>query len=197
MSNDKEATRREFLARREAMEAREAMAKSAVICRRVAALPAFGKARSLMVYVAVRNEVHPGALIRLALDGGKRVALPATVPEKKLMVPLQVLEYPGALKIGAYGIPEPDHGSAVLPPEELECIIVPGVAFDREGYRLGFGQGYYDRFLARLGRNAVTVGLGYEWQVCRSVYPSSHDWPLDYVVTEERVRRFTRRNARY
>jgi len=190
LSNDKEALRREFLSRREAMGAREAMVKSAVICRRVAALPAFARARSLMAYVAVRNEVNSGALIRLALDGGKRVALPATVPEKKLMVPRQVLEYPGALKTGAYGIPEPDPGSAVLPPEELECLIVPGVAFDREGYRLGFGQGYYDRFMTRLARGAVTIGLGYEWQVCGSVYPSSHDWPLDYVVTEEKVRRF-------
>jgi len=179
--------RQEMLAHRRALSTLEVLGPSAAVGRAVLQLPAFREARTVMAYVAVRNEVATGGIIRYALAAGKRVAVPVTEPENKVMVAAALRAYPGKLVRGAFGIPEPAPGTyEVVPPEAIDLVLVPGVAFDATGYRLGYGLGFYDRFLP-LARRAVTAGLAYAFQLCPTVYPAAHDYCLHLVITEDGI----------
>lgn len=87
---------------------------------------------------------------------------------------------------GAYGIMEPpDVPEREVSAEDVDVALVPGVAFDRCGYRLGYGGGYFDRFFAGPGKGMVTLGVAFAFQVVTTVYPQAHDIPLNGVITEE------------
>lgn len=176
-----------ILARRLALTPAEVARKSAVIQGKLWQLPAFRTARVLMAYVACRNEVETEKLIRNALLEGKRVVLPVTDVRRKMICARLISRYPEDLVTGPFGIPEPGAFCPLVAREELDLVLVPGVAYDVKGYRLGYGGGYYDRFLPGLRPNAVTVGLAYDFQVVSTIYPEAHDWPVTFVITEKRV----------
>lgn len=184
----KKALRRAVLAARQALDEVTIRQKSAAICRRLMALPVWEKARNLMAYVDFRGEVATDLLIRQALAGGKAVAAPVTVISEKKLIPVVLERYPEDLREGAWGIREPDaqRGRRLLP-EELDLVIVPGVAYDIKGNRLGYGGGFYDRFLPRTRPDTVFVAPAYELQIREHCYPGPHDCPVDIIVTEERV----------
>ena len=187
-NEEKDRLRREFLARRQAMKEQEVQIKSRAIQTRVEALLREEEARTVMSYVSVRNEVRTQALIRSLLAEGIVVAVPLCVPERLELVPCRLKSLEHDLEEGHFGIPEPkENKRQPLPLEELEAIIVPGVAFDRCGYRLGHGSGYYDLFLRRLPDGIAKIGLAYDWQVVAEVPRSDHDVPVDLVVTETEV----------
>jgi len=187
-NEEKDRLRREFLARRQAMKEQEVQIKSRAIQTRVEALLREQGARTVMSYVSVRNEVRTQALIRSLLAEGIVVAVPLCVPERLELVPCRMENLEDDLEEGHFGIPEPkENKRQPLPLEELEAIIVPGVAFDRCGYRLGHGSGYYDLFLRRLPDGIAKIGLAYDWQVVAEVPRSDHDVPVDLVVTETEV----------
>jgi 5-formyltetrahydrofolate cyclo-ligase len=127
--------------------------------------------------------VDTGGLIKAALLAGKRVALPVTDTRRKEIYPRIVIRYPEDLTAGPFGIAEPRSSCPVAEPGEIDLIVVPGVAFDAKGFRLGYGEGYYDRFLPLT--NGVSVGIAYNFQLVNTVFPEEHDWPVDFVVTEE------------
>lgn len=187
--NGKRALRAEVLKIRESLDPPRVAEASAAITRRVLQLPGFLNARTVLAYVDVRNEVQTAGLIRAALAAGKRVALPVTDRQQRALIPALIHTYPAALVPGAYGIPEPRRYTAI-PPETLDCVLVPGLAYDYLGYRLGFGGGYYDRFLARVPRHTVLIGPAYEFQVYETVYPEAHDRAVHFVVTEARTLSF-------
>lgn len=162
--------------------------KSASITEKIIDLEEYRRAGTIMVYVDFRNEVETAALIRAALAAGKRVAVPVTdIPGKKL-TPSRLLDYPGDLVPGAWGILEP-RAEFFRPvrPEEIDLVVVPGVAFDEKGNRLGYGGGFYDRFLPRTRQGTVYLAPAFELQVKPDVYPGKHDCPVHILVTEERV----------
>lgn len=185
MTGSKEELRRLFLERRATMGPVEVAVASAAIGRRVLALDAFLEARTVMAYVDVRNEVRTGGLIRVALRCGQRVALPVPEPRTGYMAATLAPAYPEGLVTGPYGIPVPFPGSAAVSPADLDCVLVPGVAFDVDGFRLGYGGGYYDRFLSGLRGRVPVIGLAYAWQVVPRLAREPHDRPVDLVVTEE------------
>lgn len=172
---------------RRALSDDEAARAGAEIQDRLRRLPVFESARVIMVYAACDNEVQTEGLIVEALRKGKRVALPVTDKEKKEIYARTISKYPEDLIPGAYGILEPKPSCPDVPVKELDLVLLPGVAFDRKGFRLGFGGGYYDRFLSRLSENTITVGLAYRLQVVETVYPEPHDRRVQYIVTEAGV----------
>jgi len=177
--------RRAALARRDALAPAARARLSRRIARRVAALPEFRRASTVMAYATFRSEVDTAPLIAAALAKKKRVLLPRTVVEGRALEPREFA--PGALLVaGAYGIPEPPPDAPRADPADIDLVIVPGACFDEGGNRLGYGGGYYDRFLPRAGR-AATVGVAFEAQVVPAVPPAEHDVPLGAVVTERRV----------
>ncbi len=148
----------------------------------------FKDANLIMAYVDYKNEVLTKKIINYSLKMGKRIAVPITEIKTKKMTPSEIINYSDDLKCGNYGIMEPKN-ECIRPvdPEEIDIILIPGVSFDINGNRLGYGAGYYDRFLLRLNDNAVKIALAYEMQILKNVYPEEHDIPVDFVITESRI----------
>ena len=158
---------------------------SAAACGHLAALPACREADTVLWYVAMPRELDTAPAIEAALAGGRqRVAVPWCDGDA---LSLWRLESMAELEPGTWGIPEPpaslrsDPGRRIAP-EALDFVVVPGLAFDRRGRRLGHGRGYYDRLLART--RAFRAGLCYEAQVFPDVPAGPRDVPMDWVVTE-------------
>jgi 5-formyltetrahydrofolate cyclo-ligase len=153
------------------------------IFKAVLGMPEYKSAGKLFVYCSTDREPDTRRLIDEALRAGKQVSVPRIV--SKGIMEAAVIESVAELVPGRFDIPTAPEDSHVIPKEELDLVIVPAVAFDREGYRLGYGGGYYDRFLA--GIPAVTVGLA-RWAILLDEAPrEAHDIKVRYVVTEKRV----------
>ena len=148
----------------------------------------YRSAGMVFCYVSVGSEVDTRPLIRQLLDQeGKRVAVPWCNPATGTMSAVEIsgLE---ELKPGVFGIPEPDSTvQAPLDPSGLDLIVVPGIAFDGRGYRIGYGGGYYDRFLSEHGKGKHTLGLAFEAQLIDAVPVEEHDVPVDGIATESRI----------
>jgi 5-formyltetrahydrofolate cyclo-ligase len=126
-------------------------------------------------------------LANKALEVGCRVVLPKVSVWGDLELYL-VENLSSEVKVGSFGIEEPTGGSiGAVPPELVDCFIVPGVAFDTTGCRLGFGLGYFDRLLARRAPGAVVVALAFECQIRTDLPAEKHDVFMDFICTEERI----------
>jgi 5-formyltetrahydrofolate cyclo-ligase len=145
-----------------------------------------------MFFVSFGSEIAIAPMIARALAEGKRVAAPRAERAARMLLPYAVGDLQSDLRPGAYGILEPRPDRPLVPLDEIEVVIVPAVAWDEEGFRLGYGGGYYDRFLPQVDQ-AVRIGLGFELQVRTEVPREREDLPVDVLVTEEKVRRFRSR----
>ncbi|WP_003544438.1 5-formyltetrahydrofolate cyclo-ligase [Desulfotomaculum nigrificans] len=185
---DKQLLRKQILAARSAMDRQQVTAKSERIITRLTELKIYQDAEIIMAYLDFRNEVSTVSLVKQALKQGKRVTVPVVNRQERSMTPSLLERYPEDLIEGAYGILEPCQVKP-LAPEELDLVVVPGVAFDERGNRMGYGGGYYDRFLPRLRAGAVTIALAYELQLVADLSPfmGPYDQPVQYILTEERL----------
>lgn len=184
----KSEIRKDVLKARQSLNPREVAEKSAAVVRRILEREEYRRSRTLMAYVDFRQEVQTAGLIQAALAAGKRVAVPVTDVAGKRLTPSLLLDYPGDLIPGTWGIlePAPDRLRPV-DPAELDLVIVPGVAFDFKGNRLGYGGGFYDRFLPCTRPDTVYLAPAFELQIRPEVYPDLHDCPMHLVATEERM----------
>jgi 5-formyltetrahydrofolate cyclo-ligase len=159
---------------------------SAAVCALAAALPAFARARCVAFYAATRGEIDPGALGAVVAARGDVVCYPRPLADTPPLLGFfaAVAE---TLVPGRFGILEPPPGAAAVAADTLDLVLVPGVAFARDGHRLGFGRGYYDLALAAAPR-ALRVGLAHDFQVVDRLPPRSGDEPVDLVLTpRERI----------
>jgi 5-formyltetrahydrofolate cyclo-ligase len=184
----KNIIRGDFLKRRSALGPGEVTEKSKMVIKRLLEMEEYRKASAIMTYINFRNEVETTGLIRQAMADGKRVVVPVTDIINHRIIPSLLLKFPEDLELGPLQILEPKASSLRLcNPALIDLVIVPGVAFDLEGYRLGYGGGFYDRFLPLTKPEAVTIGLSFEIQVLPRLVHSHHDIPVSYVLTEDRV----------
>ena len=130
-----------------------------------------------------KKEVRTEEAVKAALGAGKNVSMPVSDLENRRIIPVR-LNSLSSLKPGAYGILEPAGGKE-LDEKELELVLVPGLAFDAEGNRIGYGLGFYDRFLRKAG--AKKIALAYEMQIVDRVVTTENDVPVDMIVTEDKV----------
>jgi 5-formyltetrahydrofolate cyclo-ligase len=166
----------------------EVAKKSKMAIVRLLEMEEYRKASAIMTYLHFRNEVETDGLIRQAMADGKKVVVPVTDISNHRIMPSLLVKYPEDLEPGPLQILEPKASSLCLyNPALIDLVIVPGVAFDLEGNRLGYGGGFYDRFLLLIKPEAVTIGLSFELQVVTRLEPSVHDIPVNYVLTEDRV----------
>jgi 5-formyltetrahydrofolate cyclo-ligase len=186
VSARKRELRAEMRDRRRARPADEEDARRAA--EHLAELDEFAAAGQIAIYASLPDELSTGPLFRLATAAGKRVALPRALPEG-------VLEFAWVerfedLRPGRYGVAEPPRGCGAASLAEMDLVVVPGVAFDREGGRLGRGGGYYDRALSRVGeRRPFVVGFASSVQIVEAVPREAFDQRVDAVVTEHAVLR--------
>ena len=177
--SEKERIRKQAILAREGLPETEREEKSRSVAERIAALPEFRAARTVMLYRAVRAELSLDALPAFPASAGKRFVYPRCVGKTAMEARL-----PGGWKTGAFGIPEPDETvSPLVPPGEIDLVVCPGAAFDSRGVRLGMGAGYYDRFLPECGNAAVAMAA-FEVQHMPSLPESPLDVPMDLAVTE-------------
>lgn len=148
---------------------------------------AFQAAGSVLLYAPIRGEVETELLARAALAAGKRLVLPRVHQEPKGLVLHAYSGDPATLVKGAYGIREPAADWPEVGLAAVDLVVVPGVAFDGHGNRLGYGGGYYDRFLPEVRKanpKVSLVGLAYGFQVVESLPAEAHDIPMDGLATE-------------
>jgi 5-formyltetrahydrofolate cyclo-ligase len=127
-------------------------------------------------------------MVEETLCRNKVVFVPKAVSETRKLIPSLLLDYDKDLKPGAYNIPEPQDSSLrPYDPETIDLLIVPGVAFDLSGNRLGYGGGYYDRFFELLKPKTPLVSLVFDMQICEKVPVEEWDRPVDVIVTEKRI----------
>ena len=179
---EKEALRRALRQRRDALPDRAG--KSLAIRRAVEALPLFREARQLLCYVSVGSEPDTRPLLREALAQGREVYAPVCLPGRRLAF-YRVARWED-LRPAAFGLLEPDPGAAPRwSPKGTAVCLVPGLAFDRRGFRLGYGGGYYDRFLEEWP--LPTVGLCFEESLLPALPAEAHDRPVGAVATQRGV----------
>lgn len=160
------------------------LSEDAAIYENVMSLSELESAKNIFAYVGIGCEVSTDALIEKLISDGKRVYVPLCHGKGEMdAVYIPSLDF---LKPGRYGIPEPHSCDEKAFPEELDVIIVPGVAFGLDGTRLGRGAGYYDRFLSR-AETAKKIALCREATLFETVPTEPHDEKVDIVVSERRV----------
>lgn len=181
----KQVIRQRLLDQRRLLEESSGRKRSHVVQDAVLASTPFVAAEAIALYASVHNEVRTDRLFAAALSAGKKVFFPRL--ENGRIVFVQV-HSAGDLQTGSFGVLEPS-GGEIASPEDLDMVLVPGVGFDRQGHRIGYGLGYYDRALAAC-RNAIFLGLAYEFQVVENLPEEEHDIRLDFLVTEQGVVEF-------
>jgi len=183
----KRKLRDEVRARRRAQDRKDEMSRR--IAARLAALPEYAAAHTVLFYVSFRSEVRTQEMLAEAWRGGKRVVVPYCTGGRLELVAIDDAD---ELSPGTLGIPEPRPELRSRPerrvaPPEPDLIVVPGLAFDRLGNRLGYGHGYYDKLLPLVRPDAALVALAYECQLVDAVPRLTHDVPVNKIVTERAV----------
>ena len=139
---------------------------------------------AVQIYLNMRSEVETDGLLDYLLDCKKIALAPVTNVMRRTLAPHRISKPGTDFVVHPYGMREPNPKTCpAFPPNQIDLIIVPGVAFDRDGHRLGYGSGYYDRFL-RLCPQVVCMGLAYEAQMIGDTLPQPWDVPLHRIVTE-------------
>lgn len=153
--------------------------KSAAIRARLEALDEFQSAEKILVYLSKEDEVDTHLLVKDALEQGRMVFAPRVQNDELVIYPLKSWEN---LEPGTFGILEPALHPDPTHPAEMDLILVPGLAFDKKGHRLGYGKGFYDRLLK--ATKGLKVGLAFEEQIEEELPAEEHDVPLDLIVTD-------------
>ena len=184
----KNAFRKELRRRIAGLDEKELEKSNIGIYNNLSRLPELLAAETVFLYCSTGHEVDTRRLIAFLVERGQTVALPISLPAGEMVFARYL---PGKLQEGRFfGILEPAEDAPRLEPENGGLIIVPALAFDRSGYRMGQGGGYYDRFLS--ARKLFSVGIGRDCLLCDRVIREEHDAPVDCLVTESRVYRFPR-----
>lgn len=186
MQHDKIQLRTRLLHQRNALSALEILTYSNKLIARLQEVSNVTEAHSVLAYISFGTEVNTHGLIKLLLSQGtKEVFVPVVAKEEKRLM-ISVLHDWSDLSTGSYGILEPREDLRHLrSAADVDLCLVPGVAFDQTGNRIGYGGGYYDRLLGSIeGR---TVGLAYSFQVLDEIPFEVHDERVDVVVTEKRI----------
>jgi len=177
----KEAIREELLLKRKGLSLREKSTKDRKISLGLMSLPEFERAGVILLYHAIAGEPDLTPVFMRILREGRRLVLPKVSGRDLELIAVEDLS---SLSRGAFGILQPQEGERVSP-MDLDVAVVPGIAFDRECYRLGFGKGYYDRLLKEV--RAPKVGVAYSFQVLDRVPRDEWDEPVSILITEEEV----------
>ena len=177
---DKKALRREIGAKKRALTPQQIEHRSAVLAERLYATPQYREAVSLYAYLSFNQEVRTNPIIQRAWADGKRVAVPKVVGDE--MVFIWIDSFDNLAPQGAFNIMEPIENGPVAD-DERALILMPGLAFDPEGHRVGYGGGYYDRFLEKEPDHPL-VALCYDFQLYDRLEVEAHDVPVDVVITD-------------
>ncbi len=183
----KDSIRARMKAKRRALPPDLASELSTGVASNLESWVSYQEARSIMFYVSFAGEVSTGPLMERAIAAGKTVSVPKIHVIGRRMSAHIVKDPATHLERGAYGISVPVESAPEIDPGLLDMVIVPGLAFDPQGHRVGFGGGYYDRFLSRVREDCISVALAYGFQVVPSIPGEEYDLPVRYLITENGI----------
>ncbi|MBW9156665.1 5-formyltetrahydrofolate cyclo-ligase [Clostridium tagluense] len=187
-NNLKDNLRKNMLKERKSMKTETVSAFSHIIMDTIIKLPEFLNCKNIMLYLSFNNEVDTYALAKWCLDNGKKVIVPYCIKETREIIPFEINNLTTDLTKSSFGIMEPKHDILKKANTcDIDLIIVPGVVFDKYGSRIGFGAGYYDRFLPKRVKNTPTIGIAFDYQVISKIPTGTYDVPLDFIITEKRI----------
>ena len=178
--------RQEILRIRNSLSEPEIIHSSNIISRKVLSTKEFKNARSIGIYYPIRSEVKTFEIIKHSLATKKTIGLPRIIDSKRIAF-FKIMEKSlEEIKLtkGKYGILENVISDFIL--EEMDLLIIPGIAFDLQGNRIGYGKGYYDRFLSSRKANYI-IGLAFENQIIKKIPYTEYDIPVDLLFTEKRI----------
>jgi 5-formyltetrahydrofolate cyclo-ligase len=173
----------------EAMAPESAAEKGRAACEALLALEAFRAARAVMLYLPLPLEVDTGPVARAAWGGGKTVLVPKVDYDERHMIAVRCETLEDEMRVDRYGILQPVDGEP-WPLSDIDLVVVPALAFDRRGHRLGHGAGFYDRFLAGAEPGTMVCGLAFAEQVVEELPVRAHDHRLHVLVTDREVLTF-------
>jgi len=166
---------------RDAIPEAERMDKSGRLCRLLFDSEIYKAAQSVFCFVGFGSEIHTRFLLAHSLASGKRVAVPRTGKAGHMdFIAINSLE---DMQISPFGVPEPSHGAIALPDAQT-LMLLPGLAFGRDGFRVGYGRGFYDRYLSRV-QTMKNVGICFAAQLLDAVPHDAYDIAADAILTEE------------
>jgi 5-formyltetrahydrofolate cyclo-ligase len=188
MKKIKDEIRKEFSAKRDAISEAERIEKSEKICSIAKELVSFRHAEVILLYSPIKSEIDVLPIAEYALSKGKAIAFPRCNTEDRTMK-FHFVTSLDQLKEGAYGIKEPTEDAPVYDPEEdkrVAVCYVPGLTFDVYGYRLGYGKGYYDKFMDAF--KGSTIGVAYTSQILPALPKGRFDKHCDALITEKGIK---------
>ena len=181
---DKQYIRNEILLKLEQQKKEQRLKKSLAIKKQLFLKPQFLQADTIMFYIAKDGEVETSQMIKETLKMGKKVVVPVTRVKEKKIIPSCIEDFDKELEKGPYGIYQPKREfmrKVML--KSIDLAVIPGLAFDTEGNRLGRGVGYFDRFLAKLSKHNIPVfGVAFKFQMIKKLPMFSHDIPVSEVL---------------
>lgn len=184
---DKSILRQELLIKRRSLTNSEVCTASKKITKIISCWPLYKDANVIMSYLSMPEEPQTDELIINAIQLEKIICVPRLLPRYGYMEAVRLFSLNDAVRCGKLGLRQPDTSkSETISPESIDLVLVPGMAFDLQGNRLGMGAGYYDRFLPS-AQNAIFAGIAWDFQIVSSVPNEDHDIALDFLVTESGV----------
>lgn len=185
---DKKALRTEILGKRSQLSSEDIKNKSNEIKNKLFQLREFKDANFIFSFISFKDEVHTHDIITESLSMGKRVGVPITVDKPRELLVSELKDFHRELEIGYYNILAPKKEfERIVSPDLVDLVLVPGLAFDKYGYRVGYGGGYYDRFFANTKKKMIKIGLCFDFQILPQVPMDFYDIPIDYIITESRI----------
>jgi 5-formyltetrahydrofolate cyclo-ligase len=184
VAKEKEHLRKIFAKIRDNQPEEQRRRKSSLIGRRLFGLDEFKESRTVMFFATFRSEVDTMPMIRKTLRMGKKVALPLVRGRSISAVEVDNVEK--CVAPGAFNIPEPVYGKGRIKPESIDLVLIPGLVFDRSGHRIGYGGGYYDRWL-KYFEPCKRVSLAFYSQVMKKIPHTGTDLSVNKIVTEKGV----------
>jgi 5-formyltetrahydrofolate cyclo-ligase len=183
--------RKNVLKMRDGLTSLQREEKDMLVCQRFLELIRKIKSETIFLYVSFRSEVDTHGLIERLLAENRIVAVPLVSLQDRKMTAIRLVDPKTDLVPGYYGILEPRKDLVLersINHRDIDIVVLPGSVFDECGGRLGYGGGFYDRFLANeISPSATRIALAYDFQVKKKIAQESHDQPVDYIITEKRV----------
>ena len=187
-NNLKSNLRKNMLIKRKNMSQQDVWDNSNKIIDKIMKLPKFIGCNNIMLYLSFNNEVDTSNLATWCLNNCKTVIAPYCINSSSKIIPFIINNLDTDLTKSSFGVMEPKHDILIKANiENIDLIIVPGVVFDENCNRIGFGAGYYDRFLSLKSKNTPTIGIAYDYQIIDKVPTGVYDVPLDFIITEKRI----------
>lgn len=186
--NEKKILRKEILAKRKNIDVVEKQKMDRKILDKFYESKYYREAINIFIYISYDSEINTKEIINKALRDNKKIYVPRTEFKTRLMDAVEIASLDNLIE-NKYGILEPAVEDAHIDPNELDLIVVPGVAFDRTGGRMGYGAGFYDRYFKKINKENTKkirkLALAYDFQILENIPMNERDVPVTYIITEK------------